>query len=77
MDVGFGRVTLGNGIDSKVALLLIPVFLVQIGLIITALVDLTKRKKFKYGNKLMWLLVILFVSIIGPIVYIIFKGSEE
>ena len=54
---------------------LIPVLLLDLGLIVFALVDWARRKRTK-GPKWVWLLVILFVSTFGPIIYLIF-GREE
>jgi len=54
---------------------LIPIVLIQTGLMVVALIDLIRRERTK-GPKWVWLLVILFVNWIGPIVYFIF-GREE
>ncbi|MCB8989272.1 MAG: PLD nuclease N-terminal domain-containing protein [Chloroflexota bacterium] len=48
--------------------LLIPVIIVQIILIIVALRDLLPRSSTR-GPKWMWVLIILFVNLVGPIVY--------
>lgn len=55
--------------------LLIPILIIQIGLMIFALVDLIRREKTK-GPKWVWVLVILLFNIIGPIVYLI-VGRDE
>lgn len=55
--------------------LLIPVLILQVGLMIAALVDVLKREKTK-GPKWMWILIIIFVNLIGPIVYFI-VGRDE
>lgn len=55
--------------------LLIPVILLQYGLMIFALVDAIKREKPK-GPKWAWILVIVLINIIGPIVYLL-VGREE
>jgi hypothetical protein len=57
-------------------LLLIPVFLLEVGLLVWALVDVAKRERVRGGNKVVWILVIVLVNTIGPIVYLIF-GREE
>jgi len=41
----------------------------------TALMDVARREKTR-GPKWMWVLVILFVNLIGPVAYLIF-GREE
>lgn len=55
--------------------LLIPVILVELGLLAFALVDWIRREKTK-GPKWVWLLVILLVSTFGPIIYLIFGRDE-
>jgi hypothetical protein len=55
--------------------LLIPVFLLELGLMIAALIDLIKREKTK-GPKWVWVLVIVLVNLFGPIVYFL-VGREE
>jgi hypothetical protein len=54
---------------------LIPIVLLQLGLMIFALVDLIQRERTK-GPKWAWALVIIFVNLIGPVVYLV-VGREE
>ena len=54
---------------------LIPIILLQLGLMIFALVDLVRREKTK-GPKWLWALIIVVVNLIGPILYFII-GREE
>jgi hypothetical protein len=54
---------------------LIPVILLQLALLVAALVDLAQRERTR-GPKWVWVLVILFVSLIGPILYFTL-GREE
>ncbi len=56
--------------------LLIPLILIQYGLLIAALIDLFKRERIK-GSRIMWVLVIIFVNFIGPILYFILGREEE
>ena len=54
---------------------LVPIILLQIVLMAVALVDLLRRERTR-GPKWAWVLVILFVNLIGPVVYLLF-GREE
>lgn len=54
---------------------LIPIVLLQLGLMIVALVDLVRRERTR-GPKWVWALVIVCVNFIGPIVYFVI-GREE
>ncbi|VAW36290.1 hypothetical protein MNBD_CHLOROFLEXI01-3243 [hydrothermal vent metagenome] len=55
--------------------LLIPILIIQLLLIIFALIDLARRDHTR-GPKWVWVLVILFVNMIGPIIYFLL-GREE
>ena len=54
---------------------LIPIVLLQFGLMVFALVDLIRRERTK-GPKWVWALVIIFVNLVGPVVYLV-VGREE
>ena len=55
--------------------LLIPVLVLQLGLMIFALVDLIRRERTK-GPKWLWAVIIVCINIIGPVVYLL-VGREE
>jgi hypothetical protein len=67
---------LGDMEIGKLLALLIPVILLELGLLVWALLDVIRRERVKGGNKVVWILVIVLINIIGPIVYFIF-GREE
>ena len=54
---------------------LIPIILLQLGLMVAALVDLIRRERTR-GPKWAWALVIVLVNFIGPIIYFV-VGREE
>jgi len=55
---------------------IIPLAVIELGLMIFALVDLIRRDVVKGGRKLPWGIVIVIFGIIGPIVYLLI-GREE
>ena len=55
---------------------LIPVVIIQLILLVTALLDWIKRENTR-GNKWVWLAVILFVNLFGPIFYFLFGRLDE
>ena len=55
---------------------LIPIVLVQLGLMVYALVDLSHRERRTRGPKWVWALVIVLGELVGPVVYLLF-GREE
>jgi uncharacterized membrane protein YozB (DUF420 family) len=56
---------------------LIPLFVLEVALMVIALVDLVKRERVRGNNKVVWALVIIFISIIGPIVYLLLGRVES
>lgn len=54
---------------------LVPILVVQLGLMAFALVDLSKRERTR-GPKWLWALVIIFGELLGPLVYFLF-GRED
>ena len=61
---------------AKFLPLLIPIVLLQIGLMIFALVDLARRARTR-GPKWVWALVIIFVNLFGPLIYFLVGRGEE
>jgi hypothetical protein len=55
---------------GQIILLLVPILLLELALLGLAIRDLLKDERHvRGGNKIIWALVILFISLIGPIVY--------
>lgn len=64
-------------IDTGLLLAIIPLALIDLGMVIFCIVDLFKPdRRVRGNNKLAWLLVILLVSTIGWVLYLL-VGREE
>lgn len=61
---------------TKYIPLLIPLLLIELGLMLVALWDLIKREQTR-GPKWLWVLVILFFNFIGPIIYLVVGRQDE
>lgn len=57
--------------------ILIPVIFIDLVLIITALIHVIKHPNYRFGNKAIWILIVLFISIIGPILYFAVGRGDE
>lgn len=55
---------------------IIPLALVQLGLMIWAIVDLIKRDTVRGDSKVVWAIVIILFSTLGPIVYLVWGRKE-
>lgn len=64
-------------LDTGILLAIIPLALIDLGMVIFSIVDLFKPdRRVKGENKLIWLLVILLISTFGWLAYLLF-GREE
>ena len=57
--------------------LLIPIVLLELGLLVWALLDVIRRERVRGGNKVIWILVIVLINLLRPIVYFIFGREED
>lgn len=56
--------------------LLIPVVVIEYGLLATALIHVLRHRNYKVGNRALWVVVVIFVQIVGPILYFVL-GRED
>jgi hypothetical protein len=56
---------------------IIPLVSVQLALAVTALVHVLRHPNYRFGNRVMWVLIVLFVNFIGPVVYFAFGKGDE
>ena len=62
--------------DALIGLIL-PLIVLQLVLLVAALYDLTRPgRRVRGDNKVVWALIIIFVTTIGPILYFL-AGREE
>jgi Phospholipase_D-nuclease N-terminal len=62
---------------EQIVALVAPIIVIQLGLMIAALFDLEREeRRVRGGSKLVWVLVIVFVNVVGPILYFV-AGREE
>lgn len=57
-------------------MILIPVIILELTLTIAALVHVLRHPKYRFGNRVLWILL-CFVQIIGPVIYFVFGRGEE
>lgn len=56
---------------------LIPIIAVELILMITALVHVIKHPHYRFGNQVIWILLVVFIQIIGPVIYFVFGRGED
>ena len=62
---------------EQIIALVAPIIVIQLGLMVAALFDLERdERRVRGGSKLVWAVVIVFVNVLGPIIYFV-AGREE
>lgn len=56
--------------------LFIPLIIAEVILAVTALIHVLRHPHYRFGNKIMWALIVLFIQVIGPIAYFILGRGE-
>lgn len=54
-----------------------PIVVIQLGLMIFCLIKVAKQTKFRFFNKLIWILIIMFIQLFGPIAYLILEKGDN
>lgn len=62
---------------EEYGIFLIPAIIVQLVLMVTAAIHVVKHPHYKFGNKPMWLAIVILIQIIGPICYFVFGRKED
>lgn len=58
--------------------LLIPVLVIDIALAATAVMHILRHPHYRFGNRTMWLVIVVILLLLGPIIYFVFgKGENE
>lgn len=63
-------------LDRTQIALIIPVIILYLALFLTAIIDLARNWQTR-KNPIIWLLVIIFINIFGPVIYLIFGRKED
>jgi len=56
---------------------LIPLALIEVGLMVAALIHIFTHKTYKMGNRWIWVPVVILFNIIGPVLYFVLGRSDE
>ncbi|MCL2785155.1 MAG: PLDc N-terminal domain-containing protein [Propionibacteriaceae bacterium] len=56
---------------------IIPLAIIQVGLMVAALIHILTHSSYKMGNRILWIVVVIVVNTIGPILYFVLGRSDE
>lgn len=52
---------------------LIPLIIFQLLLMISALAMIVKQRRFKYLNRVAWIIIVVVFNIVGPVLYFVLE----
>lgn len=56
---------------------LIPVILIELALMVSALIHLFNHTTYRFGNRVLWFVLVVFLQIVGPVLYFALGRSDE
>lgn len=56
---------------------IIPLAVIQLGLMLTAVIHIMRHDNYRVGSRALWLVVSLFINIIGPVLYLVIGRGDE
>ncbi|HDQ15760.1 MAG TPA: PLDc_N domain-containing protein [Bacteroidetes bacterium] len=64
-------------LSIDVSIAVIPFVILNLSLVFWCIIDWRKRNQFAYFQKPVWLIFILFIQLIGPILYLLIGRKEN
>lgn len=55
----------------------LPLIVIELALALTALVHVVRHPHYRFGNKAVWILVVLLIQFIGPVLYFAIGRGDE
>lgn len=55
----------------------IPIIILELTLAITACIHVLRHPHYRFGNKVIWVVIVLFIQFIGPIIYFSIGRGED
>lgn len=56
---------------------IIPIAVIEIGLMLTALIHVLTHKNYRFGNRILWGIIVVVLGFIGPIAYFTIGKGED
>ena len=56
---------------------IIPLAIAELVLLVVALVHILRHQTYRFGNRVLWIVLVCVISLLGPVAYFIFGRGEE
>ena len=57
--------------------MLVPVILIELTLMIIALRHVLRHRTYRFGNRVLWIFLVVLLQIIGPVLYLSIGRGED
>lgn len=57
--------------------ILLPLIILELALMLYSLRHVLTHDKYRFGSKTLWLIIVVFIQIIGPILYLAIGKENE
>jgi hypothetical protein len=55
---------------------ILPLAIIQLGLLLAAAIDIARKRQTKSLSPVIWVLIIFFVNMLGPVLYFVLGRSD-
>lgn len=63
-------------LDTQTLIMILPLIILQLTLMIVALVHILRHDNYKTGNRILWIFIVIFLNLLGPILYFAIGRGE-
>lgn len=63
-------------LDTQTLIMILPLIVLQLTLMIVALVHILRHDNYKTGNRILWIFIVIFLNLLGPILYFAIGRGE-
>ena len=56
---------------------LVPLAIAQLALAVIALIHIIRHPNYRFGNKVLWIIIVCCVQLIGPVIYFVFGRGHD
>jgi hypothetical protein len=70
------KVNMMDGITEYLPFL-IPIIAIELILAVIAIIHVLRHDSYRFGNRAMWVVIVLFIGIIGPVLYFTIGRGDD
>ena len=57
--------------------IILPLAILEIFLAVFSLIHVLRHPNYRFGNKMIWCIIVVFLQFIGPIIYFVFGRGDQ